>query len=137
MRHLLILAGIACLGAGKSQPTISDNLIAAIIMVESGGDDNAVGDGGKAVGPMQIWVNTVKDCNRIVGEARWSADDRTNREKSRAMFLTYSRHYAKHTSDWTNEGIARRWNGGPRGHKKAATEVYWVKVKAQLEGGAK
>ena len=137
MRHLLLLAGIACIGAGKAQPTISDDLIAAIIQVESSGDDNAVGDNGKAVGAFQIWEIMVDDCNRIAKSDTWTVDDRTNRAKSRAMFLTYSRHYAKHHSDWTNEGIARRWSGGPKGHKKAATEGYWVKVRTQLEGGAK
>lgn len=137
MRHLLIPAALLCLAAGKSEPTISDELISAIIMVESSGDDNAVGDGGKAVGAFQIWPIMVEDCNRIAGEDRWTNDDRTDRAKSRAMFLTYSRHYAKHHSDWSNEGIARRWNGGGRGHKKAATEKYWAKVKKHMEGGAK
>jgi soluble lytic murein transglycosylase-like protein len=134
---MLLLAGIACLGAGKAQPTISDDLIAAIIQVESSGDDNAIGDNGKAEGPLQIHRGMVEDCNRIAGEDRWTTDDRTNRAKATAMFRTYSRHYAKHHSDWSNEGIARRWNGGPKGHKKAATEGYWVKVRTQLEGGAK
>jgi hypothetical protein len=137
MKPLLCAAALLCLAAGKSEPTISDELIEAIIQVESSGDDNAVGDGGKAVGAFQIWPIMVEDCNRIAGEDRWTVDDRTDRAKSRAMFLTYSRHYAKHHSDWSNEGIARRWNGGGRGHKKAATEKYWAKVKKQLEGGAK
>ena len=137
MKPILILAGIACLAAGKSEPTISDDLISAIIMVESSGRDNAVGDNGQAVGPFQIHPVMVKDCNRIVREDRWTNEDRTDRAKSRAMFLTYSRHYARHHKDWTNEGIARRWNSGPRGHTKQVSERYWEKVKKQLEGGAK
>ena len=134
---MLLLAGIACLGAGKAQPTISDDLIAAIIQVESSGNDNAVGDGGKAVGAFQIHPIMVEDVNRIAGDTKYTLDDRTNRAKSRAMFLTYSRHYAKHHSDWTNEGIARRWNSGPKGHTKQVSEKYWAKVRKQLEGGAK
>jgi hypothetical protein len=30
------------------------------------------------------------------------------------------------------EIVARRWNGGPRGHKKRATIKYFNKVKKQL-----
>ena len=33
----------------------------------------------------------------------------------------------------TIEDIARIHNGGPNGYKKQATDVYWLKVKAQLK----
>lgn len=137
MKLLTAALAVCLLAAGKAEPTISDDLIAAIIHVESSGDDNAVGDGGKAVGAFQIWPVMLKDCNRIVGEERWTNEDRTDRAKSRAMFLAYSRHYAKHHADWSNEGIARRWNSGPKGHTKQVSEKYWAKVKKQMEGGAK
>lgn len=43
---------------------ISANLFDAILKVESGGDLDAVGDGGKAIGPFQIhedyWTDAVK-----------------------------------------------------------------------------
>jgi len=29
--------------------------------------------------------------------------------------------------------LARRWNGGPTGDRKSATEAYWAKVKKQLK----
>ena len=79
---------------------------------------------------MQIHPIMVADCNRIVGEERWTLDDRTDAVKSRAMFRTYSDHYSKNASD---EVIARRWNSGPRGDRKKATQAYWNKVKKQME----
>ena len=40
-------------------------LFSAIISVESNGDSSAVGDGGKAVGCMQIHPCVIEDVNRI------------------------------------------------------------------------
>ena len=44
--------------------TISESLFKAIMEVESGGDINAVGDGGKSIGPFQIqrgyWEDAVQ-----------------------------------------------------------------------------
>lgn len=48
--HLLILQNIAQIFIGP----ISAALFYALMMVESGGDLNAVGDGGRAIGPYQI-----------------------------------------------------------------------------------
>jgi hypothetical protein len=30
------------------------------------------------------------------------------------------------------EIVARKWNGGPRGHKKKATKIYWERVQKEL-----
>lgn len=38
--------------------------------------------------------------------------------------------YAKGKSD---EEKARKWNGGPSGHRNKATIKYWEKVKANLK----
>lgn len=104
-------------------------LLPAIEQVESGGDPNAVGDKGKAVGILQIQPIMVRDCNRIVGECRWTMADRLDADKSRAMFRTYSNHYSRGAGD---EVVARRWNGGPAGHAKRETVAYWHKVRAAM-----
>ena len=39
----------------KPQQQVSPALLAAIRQVESHGNDKAVGDGGKAIGPYQVW----------------------------------------------------------------------------------
>jgi hypothetical protein len=107
-------------------------LFSAIVAIESGGDVNAVGDGGKAVGPAQIWTVVVTDCNRISGK-HFEDKDRRSFTKSAEMFQIYTEHYGKkYGVPVTDEVRAKVWNGGPNGPKKQATEKYWQKVKAKL-----
>jgi hypothetical protein len=40
-------------------------------------------------------------------------------------------------SNPTDERLARQHNGGPRGHRKAATLAYWRKVDQAMNGGVK
>lgn len=101
----------------------------AIVLVESGGNRYAIGDNGNAVGVFQIWPIMVEDVNRIVGEDRYSLDDRTDYGKSLEMFFIYTDHY---TPSWVFEKVARRWNGGPDGDRQKSTERYWEKVQTQL-----
>ena len=105
-------------------------ILPAIEEVESGGDPAAVGDGGKAIGILQIHPIMVRDCNRIVGERRWTMADRLDPDKSREMFRTYSNHYSRKKTD---EVVARRWNGGPHGEELESTVPYWEKVRTEME----
>jgi hypothetical protein len=105
------------------------NLISALIIVESSGNDLAIGDGGKAIGPLQIHRGVVLDVNRITG-SNYRHSEMTNRVAARAVCEAYLRHYGKGAS---TEQLARRWNGGPRGDTKTATEAYWRKVKKAIK----
>jgi len=109
--------------------TTISNLISALIIVESSGNDLAVGDGGKAIGPLQIHRGVVLDVNRITG-SHYRHQDMTNRVAARAVCEAYLRHYGKGAS---TEQLARRWNGGPKGDTKTSTEAYWAKVKKHLK----
>ena len=111
-----------------SMTTIS-NLISALIIVESSGNDLAIGDGGKAIGPLQIHKAVVLDVNRFTG-SHYRHQDMTNRAQARAVCEAYLRHYGKGA---TPEQLARRWNGGPTGDRKTSTEAYWAKVKKHLQ----
>ncbi len=112
----------------QTMTTIS-NLISALIIVESSGNDLAIGDNGRALGPLQIHRGVVQDVNRITGSNyRWQS--MTNRVQARAVCEAYLKHYGKGAS---TEQLARRWNGGPTGDRKSATEAYWAKVKKQLK----
>ncbi len=124
----LITCAFLSLGAGFHDRYA--RILPAIEHVESSGRADAVGDGGKAVGILQIHPVMVEDCNRIVGEDRWTLEDRLCPDESRAMFRVYSNHYSKNASD---EVIAKRWNGGPRGDRRKATAPYWAKVRKQME----
>jgi hypothetical protein len=109
--------------------TTLSNLISALIVVESGGNDLAIGDGGRALGPLQIHRAVVVDVNRITGSNyRWEA--MTNRVQARAVCEAYLKHWGKGK---TTEEQARIWNGGPNGGRKQATEGYWRKVQKHLK----
>ena len=116
-----------------------DELVNAMIQVESRGNDSAIGDthlGSQyAVGALQIRPIMVKEVNRILklkGEKyRFKLKDRFSRDKSIQMFLIWKEFHHK-DSDF--EAIARSWNGGPNGPKKSRTYNYWKKVENQLAG---
>ena len=130
MKCSLALIACAFLSLGAGFHDRYARILPAIEHVESSGRADAVGDGGKAVGILQIHPVMVEDCNRIVGEDRWTLEDRLCPDESRAMFRVYSNHYSKNASD---EVIAKRWNGGPRGDRRKATAPYWAKVRKQME----
>ena len=105
------------------------NLISALIIVESSGNDMAIGDNGRALGPLQIHREVVLDVNKFTG-SHYRHQDMTNRAQARAVCEAYLTHYGKGCS---TEQLARRWNGGPAGDRKSATESYWAKVKKHLK----
>ena len=105
------------------------NLISALMLVESSNNDLAVGDQGRAIGCLQIHRSVVLDVNRITG-SHYRHQDMTNRAAARAVCQAYLTHYGRGAS---TEQLARRWNGGPTGDRKSATEAYWAKVKKHLK----
>jgi len=113
--------------------TSDEELIDAMIQIESSGNDNAYTATEDAVGCLQIRRTMVKDVNRILKrqghELRYEFKDRWCRQKSIEMFNIY-RDYYNLTSP---EEIARCWNGGPKGIYKPATVAYWNKVKNHLD----
>jgi hypothetical protein len=104
------------------------NLITALIAVESGGRDSAIGDQGRALGPLQIHRAVVVDVNRFTG-SNYCWESMTNRAQARAVCEAYLRHYGRGA---TTEQLARRWNGGPTGDRKPATLPYWRKIEKEL-----
>ena len=105
-----------------------DEILSAIIFVESSGNDSAYHKGEDAVGCLQIRQTMVDDVNRILKRQKsnkfFHYEDRWNRAKSIQMFDIYCKHYNLNTA----EEIARCWNGGPRGFNKPQTLSYWEKV---------
>ena len=105
------------------------NLISALIIVESSGNDLAIGDNGRAVGPLQIHRGVVLDVNRFTG-SHYRHQDMTNRAQARAVCQAYLTHYGRGA---TTEQLARRWNGGPTGDRKTATVAYWRRVQKEIK----
>lgn len=125
----------------KPQPILIpepiDELVKALIYVESRGVDSAVGDislGEPSIGVLQIRPIMVREVNRILkkqkSSKRFSLKDRFNRQKSIEMFMVWKNY---HHPEGGFETIARNWNGGPRGYKNKRTEKYWIKVQNQLK----
>jgi len=109
---------------------ITEMLIATLIMVESGGNDFAVGDQGRAIGCLQIHKCVIDDVNRIYGLTYQWPESAYSRETAICICRLYLRHYAP--AGATDEMLARIFNGGPKGYKKRATLKYWRKVKLAL-----
>jgi len=117
-----------------------DTILPAIAWVESNNGANVESELSRAensVGVYQIRPIMVRDVNRILelqGKSqRYTNQDRHDRQKSEKMFRIYSTWYANHYNDWTYEGLARRWNGGPQGHRIESTTEYWNKVRKAMD----
>ena len=132
---VLVLAVLASPAAASAPPVLDlDRLIPALIAVESGGNDRAVGDSGKAKGALQIWDVVIKDVNRVYG-TRYVHDDAFDRTHAVTICKKYLAIYCTERRLGrapTLEDAARMWNGGPNGHKKSVTLPYWEKVARRL-----
>ena len=107
-------------------------ILDAIRHVETGSEpdpENAVGDGGRALGPYQIhrvyWQDAVEHDPSLGG----SYEDVRDAVYAERVILAYWDRYAP---DWRAETLARVHNGGPKGHRKQATVEYWGKVSRRM-----
>ena len=110
-----------------------DDFFTALSAVESGHDDNAVGDGGASIGRYQIqwayWKDAIDHDPSIGGKY----EDVKDPAYARRIMLAYWDRYArKALAERDFETLARIHNGGPRGASKDATIPYWRKVERQL-----
>jgi len=106
-------------------------LILALITIESGGNDFAIGDDGKAYGCLQMHAAYVQDAAEHAGKD-WIHEDAFQRDVAIQIFEAYMDRYATKERlgrEPTIEDVARIHNGGPNGYKKPSTDKYWKKVK--------
>jgi hypothetical protein len=112
-------------------------LIEAVIVVESGGDPNAVGDNGHSVGILQIQAPVIEDVNRrFKKNYRWPQDAQ-NAATAREICRLYLSYWAAHFEYAQNrkvtfQDLARIWNGGPAGWRRPQTVAYWQRVQTAL-----
>ncbi len=122
-----------------AEVVVWDSFVAAVIQVESRGNDNAYCPKEDAVGCLQIRPIMVREVNRILKmngiQMRYALSDRWSRVRSLEMFEIMAEE-VECCEDLTRlefyEIVARKWNGGHRGHKKRSTKKYWEKVKEKL-----
>lgn len=138
----IILAVSAAFAEVEAKPVFTGELARAIATVESNGNNNAVGDNGRAVGKFQIWETYVDDVNRICAlkkmPYKFSYEDRKDPAKAVLMVKIYTEYYGeiyelRTGNEATDETLARIHNGGGwQGALKPCTAAYWQKVKKQI-----
>ena len=109
-----------------------DNLLDAMYAVESGRGKNLVGDGGKAIGPYQIWREYWQDAVEHDPSIGGEYKDCMNKAYAEKIIRAYWKRYAPKGA--TLEQLARIHNGGPKGHKRSATVKYWQKIVKAMRG---
>ena len=123
MKHLALLLAL-CATAHAAPP---DSFWRALHLVETSGRTGPIiGDGGKALGPLQIHRGYHQD-SRVAGDYSRVAE----LDYSKRVATAYLKRHAPEA--WAKgdvETLARVHNGGPRGHLKPATKAYAAKVKA-------
>lgn len=103
----------------------------ALHQVETSGRTGPIlGDGGRSLGPLQCSRAAFVD-SRVPGRYEQVADLAFARRVAEA----YLKRYAPQAwAEGNVEVLARTWNGGPAGARKAATLGYAAKVRAAMEG---
>ena len=134
-------------GNGQWPNVPSDRLWDAIKEVETGGVKNpemAVGDNGKAIGPLQLHEGYYNDAvkfhpslqsGRYNGYTYENCKGPGSFEYSKMVGNAYMAKYAttkRLGRTPTDEDFARIHNGGPYGWKRSSTLGYWRKVRAVL-----
>jgi hypothetical protein len=107
----------------------------AINCVEADGKRHQVnqGDGGRAIGPLQIHQSYWKDALQANPSIGGSYADCEKWDYSVRVMRAYLTRYAPNSmakKDWAV--LARIHNGGPTGYKEKATKKYWEKVKKAM-----
>ena len=124
MKHFTLILAL-CATSHAAPP---DSFFRALHIVETSGRTGPIiGDGGAALGPLQIHRAYHAD-SRVAGAYERVAD----LEYSKRVATAYLKRHAP-AEAWAAgdvETLARVHNGGPRGHLKSATKGYGVRVKA-------
>jgi len=114
-------------------------LIPLLMTIESGADGSAIGDGGRAIGVLQIHPVVIYDVNRILTKSEYTLANRKNQSKSKEICRIYLLHYGRGAiqNDMPLSEclviLGRIWNGGPKGYKKTSTLPYARKIRQQIE----
>jgi hypothetical protein len=114
---------------------VSSLLISALIAVESGGNDRAVGDRGASHGCLQIQQCVLDDVYEL-GGGRFYLHDCYDRGTAIWLCRFYLTHYAtvrKLGKSPTMKDMALIWHRGPDGWKKPDKDDYWIKVRKQMQ----
>lgn len=129
--------------ANNNNDSIWNNVMDAIIQVESMGNAKAVDKSGTCVGILQMKKCLVDETNNILkrnkDERRYTYSDRYNPQKSKEMFVILQSHFNK---EQNVERAIRSWNAGFYYEKRYGweslrrrTKSYYEKVMRHYKGG--
>jgi len=113
-------------------------LVRALGMVESSGDNYVIGDTNlvdKAYGYLQVRKDCLADVNEWCGTNVKLTDLLGDRARSIWVFEKYMERYAtkkRLKREPTYEDMVRIWNGGPNGWRDPDTKFHWVKVEREM-----
>lgn len=97
-------------------------VLQSIILIESGGKEDAYNKKEEAVGILQIRPIMLRHANKIIGFEKFSLDDRWCKEKSIEIFWTVQTY---HNPDIDLEQACHLWNAGITNKRKwEITETY-------------
>lgn len=126
MKSALILLALAA----TTHAAPPDSFFRALHIVETSGRTGPIiGDGGAALGPLQIHRAYHAD-SRVAGDYSRVAE----LDYSKRVATAYLKRYAP--TAWAAgdvETLARVHNGGPTGNTKRATIAYWQKIQKHLK----
>lgn len=113
---------------------INEKFFKALHQVESSGrTGRVIGDHGRALGPLQIhreYFNDAAEYDKSLGN---NYNRVTDLEFAKRVVSAYLNRYApKAVAKNDFKTLARVHNGGPNGHKVAATVKYWSKIEQNL-----
>ena len=107
---------------------MSPLLLAALIAVESSGNDRAIGDQGRAFGCLQIRREALQDVNRV-HHTHYTRQDCFDRFTAIQICQAYLDLYAKNQSD---ERKALVWHYGPTGARHHRNSDYALRVELEM-----
>lgn len=120
-------------GSASSLPDRSflNSVIKRLWQQESGSRLNPpAGDGGDAVGPLQLHPEVLLDVNKYYG-TKFIDSDRRDLTKSKQIAAMYISMWLRRSDE---EIAVRIFNGGPRGWASTSTDAYWKKyLKLKIE----
>lgn len=130
---MLAFGCLCCSPDRSTEKAVRQPLLDALRMVECGDVPNPKdGDGGKAIGPYQIWQPYWQDATEYDPTIGGQYEDCRDREYAEKIVTAYMRRYVP-SGKWTDERIARVHNGGPSGWKRKSTKKYWAEVQKHLD----
>ena len=113
-------------------PTVPTNrLLDAMYTVESSRGKVLVGDGGKAIGPYQIWYSYWQDAVEYDPSIGGVYRDCMRKDYAERIVWAYWCRYAPQGA--SIQDLARIHNGGSRGYKNPKTLKYWDRIKQALK----